>query len=143
MSTIYEKAIKLLKIRPHHSEELTRKLLLRGYNREEVREVIQKLAEEKQFDNESFAQMYLDELLRNKTFGFYMLKAKLMQRGVASNEAESLLKENLSIEDELKIATKIMEGEERRGKGIDKIKIAQKLQRRGFRSEVINKLHLF
>jgi regulatory protein len=138
MSSVYDKAVKLLKIRPHHSEELTKKLLLRGFNREEINAVIQKLQDENLIDNVGFAQMYLDELLRNKTFGFYMLKAKLMHRGIASNEAENLLRENLSIEDEKEIAMKIVNREQATGNREEKMKLAGKLQRRGFRSEVIS-----
>ncbi len=129
----YEKAVKLLKIRPHHSDELTKKLLMRGFDRDEINGVIQKLTDEKLIDNAAFAQMYLDELIRNKTFGFYGLKVKLMQRGVASNEAEVLLKENFPQELEKQIAFKVSERE----KGTDKMKLAQKLQRKGFRTEVI------
>lgn len=136
MSSTYDKAVKLLKIRPHHSEELTKKLLMRGFNREEIDAVIQKLTEEKLIDNDAFAQMYLEELIRNKTFGFYMLKAKLMQRGIASNEAEELLKRNFSVDDELEIAFKVASRE----KGTEKIKLAQKLQRKGFRTEVISEI---
>jgi regulatory protein len=136
MSTIYEKAIKLLKIRPHHSAELTKKLLMRGFSRDQIDDVIKKLQEENLIDNDRFAQMYLDELLRNKTFGFYGLKAKLMTRGIDSQKAETLLKENLSVEDELKIAQKVAE----RSKDLDKNKLAQRLQRKGFRNEVIIKI---
>lgn len=134
MSTVYEKAIKLLKIRPHHSEELTKKLLMRGFSREDVTVVIQKLIDEKLIDNKSFAQAYLDELLRTKTFGFYGLKAKLMSRGIPGTDAESLLKEKLSLEKEKEIALRVVE---RIGK-IDKVKLAQKLSRKGFRSEVVS-----
>ncbi|MBX4191514.1 MAG: recombination regulator RecX [Candidatus Doudnabacteria bacterium] len=136
MSSAYDKAVKLLKIRPHHSEELTKKLLMRGFDREEISAVIQKLQEENLLDNVGFAQMYLDELLRNKTFGFYMLKAKLMQKGINSQDAENLLKENLSIESETEMALRIFERE----KDLDKMKLAQKLQRKGFRSEVIRSI---
>jgi len=129
----YDKALSLLKIRPHHSEELVQKLRLRGFEGNEIDEAIQKLHEQNLLDNESFAQIYLDELLRIKTFGFYGLKSKLMQRGIASNEAEKLLKENLSIEKETEIAQKLYDREQ----NFEKIKFAQKLQRKGFRSEVI------
>jgi regulatory protein len=135
MSSIYERAVKLLKIRPHHSEELVKKLTLRGFNREEIEEVIVKLQEENFIDNDAFAQMYLDSLLRFKTFGFYGLKSKLMSRGIASNEAEKLLKENLSTEQELEIAGRFLEKQ----KETDKNKLAQKLSRKGFRIEVIRK----
>jgi regulatory protein len=133
MSIIYEKAIKLLKIRPHHSSELSRKLLQRGFATDEIEEVIRKLQEENLIDNDQFAQMYLDELLRNKTFGFYGYKSKLMQRGIASNEAEKILKENLSFETELEIARKFLN----KSSDLPKQKIVQRLSARGFRSDVI------
>lgn len=131
---IEEKANSLLKIRPHHSEELRKKLLLRGYGADEINRVILTLMEDGLINNVQFAQNYLDELLRTKTFGFYGLKAKLMQRGIAGNEAESLLKENLSLEKEKEIALRVVE----KAGEIDKIKLAQKLSRKGFRVEVIS-----
>jgi regulatory protein len=140
MESTYEKAVKLLKIRPHHTEELRRKLQMRGYDREDIDAVLRKLQEENLIDNDQFAQMYLEELLRVKTFGFYGLKAKLMQRGIASNVADKLLRENLSIEIETEIAMKVVEREARSSKPEDKNKLAQKLQRKGFRSEVIRKV---
>ncbi len=129
----YEKALKLLKIRPHHSEELRRKLMMRGFKREEVASAIDKLAEEGLIDNEQFAQVFLDNLVKYKSFGFYGLKAKLMQRGLPGNEAETLLKEKLSLDEELAIARKFLE----KSRETDRTKLAQKLSRKGFRSEVI------
>jgi len=136
MSSIYDKALKFLKIRPHHSAELSRKLTMRGFKRDEIASVIQKLQEEKLIDNEQFAQLYLDELLRLKSFGFYGLKSKLMSRGIASNDAEKLLKQNLSVEKELEIAQKLLDRE----RNYDKLKFAAKLQRKGFRTEVIRQM---
>ena len=136
MSRVYDKAVKLLKIRPHHSEELRRKLLLRRFDREDIDQTIEKLTEENLLNNDQFAQIYLDSLLRFKTFGFYGLKSKLMKRGLASNEAEKLLKETLSLELEQEIAQRVVE----KDRDKDKIKLAQKLSRKGFRSEVIRSL---
>ena len=135
MSSIYEKAIKLLKIRPHHSVELTKKLVMRGFDRTEVSSIIQKLQDENLINNDQFAQNYLEELLRNKTIGFYGIKSKLMQRGISSNEADNLLKENFTVELELEKAEKLRERE----RNFDKMKFAAKLQRKGFRNEVIRK----
>lgn len=131
---IYDKATQLLKIRPHYSAELARKLGLRGFEKLDIDKVINRLAEEGLLDDAQYAQIYLDELIRNKTFGFYGLKAKLMQRGIPGNDAERLLKENLSLETEKEIAMRIVERE----KNIDKVKLAQKLSRKGFRSDVIH-----
>ena len=133
---IEEKAKSLLKIRPHHSEELRRKLLMRGFKREEIASVIDKLTEEGLIDNDQFAQVFLDNLVKYKSFGFYGLKAKLMQRGLPSSEAETLLKEKLSLDEELAIARKVLE----KSRETDRTKLAQKLSRKGFRSEIIVRL---
>lgn len=130
---IEEKAHSLLKIRLHHSKELEKKLLMRGFDRKETTALIDQLKTEGLLNDEQFAQLYLDSLIRNKTFGFYGLKAKLMQRGIAGNNAEALLKANLSLEQEKEIALRVVE----RNKNVEKIKLAQKLSRKGFRSEVI------
>lgn len=142
MDKAYDKAVKLLKIRPHHSSELTRKLLARGFDSSEVASVITKLQEENLIDNEAFAQNYLDELLRNKTLGFMGLKVKLLKRGIAGNEAEKLLQENFSIEKERENAQKLLD----KWANLSKEKIAQRLSSRGFRSELIRDVlrsHLF
>ncbi|MBI3952399.1 MAG: RecX family transcriptional regulator [Candidatus Doudnabacteria bacterium] len=130
---IYEKALSLLKIRPHHSAELTKKLLLRRFKKSEVEAVIGKLTQQKLLDNDQYAQTYLDNLIKYKTLGFYGLKAKLMQRGVAGQEAENLLKANFPPEKEREVALRLVE---RSGK-MGKLKLAQKLARKGFRSEII------
>lgn len=129
----YEKSLKLLKIRPHHSSELTKKLLMRGYDKEEIDLVISKLQEENLIDNDLFVQAYLDELLRNKTYGFYGLKSKLLQRGIASNEADTALRESLTFEKELEIAKKVLN----KSGNLPKQKIAQRLSSKGFRNDVI------
>jgi len=130
----YDKAIQLLKIRAHHSGELERKLLMRKFSRGEVDETIKRLVQERLLDNSQFAENFLHNLIKYKNFGFYMFKAKLMQRGLAGNEAEVLLREHLSLELEQSIAEKIKDRE------TDRMKLAQKLQRKGFRTEVIQKL---
>lgn len=131
---VYDKAVSLLKIRPHYSAELARKLQLRGFKREETTEVINRLVENGLLNDAQFVEVFLANLIRFKTFGFYGLKVKLMQRGLAGNEAEVLLKEKLSIETEKQIAQRLVE---REGK-LDRVKLAQKLQRKGFRNEIIN-----
>ncbi len=131
-----EKALKLLKIRPHSSVELIRKLTLRGFNETEAKSVAQTLQTEGLINDGEFAQLFLDSLIRFKTFGFYGLMAKLRQRGIEKAMAEELLREFFPIEQELEIAQKVAA---RDSKG-DKIKLAQKLSRKGFRSEVIHQV---
>src|SRR5690348_13661905 len=132
----YDKALVFLKIRPHHSGELAQKLALRKYEREEIDQVIRELRAEGLLNDAQYAESYAQELIRNKSYGYYMLMAKLQQRGIPKLEAENLLAANFSPEKELEIARRVA-GRER---GTDKIKLAQKLSRRGFRSQIISQI---
>jgi len=133
MEKVYEKAIKLLKIRPHHSEELRKKLLLRGFEQEAIESTIGKLQHEGLLDNERFAQNYLEELLRNKSLGFLGLKVKLLKRGISSSEADQILHDSLSYEDERASAQKLLD----KWTNLPKQKIAQRLSSRGYRNQTI------
>lgn len=130
---IYNKALKLLEPRQHSVYELERKLLLRGYNQDLVSQVIAKLQDQDYLNDQRFAQTFLDSLIRYKTFGYYGLKAKLLSRGIASNQTEVLLKEHLPFERERETALKVLD----KSSGQPKLKIAQKLSRKGFRNDVI------
>ncbi|HTL39781.1 MAG TPA: RecX family transcriptional regulator [Methylomirabilota bacterium] len=130
---IYDKALQFIKIRPHSSGELKKKLTLRGFNVEEVQEVTETLKSQGLINDSAYAENYLAELIRNKTFGFYGLLAKLLQRGIEKTEAERVLKEQLSQEVEKTIALKLVGR-----KDWDKLKLAQTLSRKGFRTQVIS-----
>jgi SOS response regulatory protein OraA/RecX len=132
----YEKAIQLLKIRPHHSAELGRKLLLRKFSEEAVNEALNRLAQENLLNDNQFLETFLDNLIRYKNFGFFMLKAKLIQRGASGTEAEAMLRENFPLETEIQTGQRIVE----RYKSLDRLKLAQKLSSRGFRTEAIRQL---
>jgi len=132
----YDKALSLIKIRPHYSQELAKKLALRGFKREQIQEVINRLIESGLLDDAHFTEVFLDSLIRFKLFGFYGLKAKLMQRGIESHDAENFLKDRLSLSLEQEIAERFLNKQSE----TDKTKLAQKLARRGFRNEIIRKL---
>lgn len=138
-SDIYQKALnralKLLKIRLHTAFELARKLKMRRFKPEIADAVVSQLRQQGLLNDQSFAQVYLDNLIKYKTFGFYGLKAKLLQRGIDNGIIEELLA-NFSVRDEIEIAKKVLE--KKRGK--DPVKIAQGLSRKGFRTEVIRHL---
>jgi regulatory protein len=128
-------AVKLLNLRMHTTQELRRKLLLRKYNKTYIEQVLARLAELKVLDDARFAEVFLDNLIRYKTYGFYGLKMKLLQRGISSTLAERLLSEQLDLAAETKIAQRLIAK-----KSADPDKLAGMLRRKGFRSEVIYKL---
>jgi regulatory protein len=132
---IYNKAIKLLEGRFHSVSELKRKLEARGYSKDDVTSVLEKLKNQDYLNDERFAQIFFDNLIKYKTFGFYGLKAKLMHRGIDKEIIESLLQQ-LDIDQEIIIALRAVN--KKRDK--DPVKIARSLSAKGFRSEAVNKV---
>lgn len=131
---IYDKALKLLSRRLHTSAELRKKLLLRKFDSEIVTKVIGDLTKSGLLQDQIFAENFLDSLIKYKSFGFYMLRAKLLQRGISQGLIEGLLAEKLPIEEELKIAKRALQA------GKDKVWLAQSLNRKGFRMAVIKQV---
>ncbi len=132
----YNKAVDLLSIRMHTSFELAQKLKRKGFDLTEVEGVIAKLKAERYLNDDNTALMYLENLMRYKTYGFYGIKAKMMQKGIANSLIENLLSEHLTVEAETILAQKAL------GKSYkkDSQKLAMMLKRKGFRSQVIAKL---
>jgi len=129
----FEKALKFLEIRLHTEAELRRKLRLRGVGRDIVDKVIARLFEYGYINDLQFAEVYLDNLIRFKVFGYYMLMKKLLERGVDRGMVEKLLQENFSLEKEKKLAEKFLATK----KQLEKNKAVAGLKNRGFRTEVI------
>ena len=132
--TVYDKAIKLLSMRQHTKFELSKKLSARKYSAELIQQVLNELSEQRLLNDRQFAEVFLDNMIRYKTFGYYMLRAKLQQRGIDTQTATELLEENFSNEQELAVAQKFLN----RNKNKDKIKLAQALSRKGFRAPIIS-----
>lgn len=129
---MYNRALKLLKRRQHSSFELQRKLEARGYSKSSVVAVLVLLREQDYLNDERFAEIFLDNLIKYKTFGFYGLKGKLLQRGIDKGIIDDLLS-SFGFEDEKRIALKILEKKRER----DPVKLARSLSAKGFRSQVI------
>src|SRR3989338_2892116 len=135
---IYDKAIKFLAMRLHTTGELRQKLELRGFKSGEIRLVLKKLEEQKFLDDARFAEIFVDNLKRYKDFGYYGVKAKLMERFIPSDIAESALRDYLSPDDELIVARRLI-GKLRRQGRTEQEKLMRSMQSRGFRSEVTRK----
>jgi regulatory protein len=130
---VYDKALVFLRIRPHSSGELRRKLSLRGFDKDLIERALATITSQGLLNDGNFAAEYLDSLIRLKTFGYYGLMAKLLQRGIPKHDAEKLLREKLTFEVEKQIAQRLVA----KGRIGDKLKLMGKLSRKGFRSDVI------
>lgn len=135
---VYDKAIKLLSMRQHTTGELQRKLKSRGFADADILPVLQRLEELKFLDDQRFAEIFVDNLKRYKTFGYYGIKAKLAARQVPSDIAARALKEFFSSDDELAVAKKLAAKFEKRDKRPDQI--MRSLAGKGFRTEIIRKV---
>jgi regulatory protein len=133
-SDVYNQAVKYLGMRSHTVFELRTKLGRKKLPRELVEKVLGDLQEQKYLNDEDFARVFTQNLVKYKTFGYYGILAKLKQRGVANDTAVAILEEELGLEAEKKIARKAI-GKSPKDSAM---KVAQMLQRKGFRSQVIS-----
>ncbi len=131
----YDQAIKYISMRSHTAFELKTKLGRKKYQQNEIAEAILTLTQRKYIDDYAFAQLFAQNLIKYKTFGYYGIKNKLRMRGIDDETAKNVLEEELSTEQELKIAEKAIN---KSGKK-EYEKLAMMLQRKGFRSEAISK----
>ncbi|MGE5297790.1 MAG: regulatory protein RecX [Acidobacteriaceae bacterium] len=132
---IYDKALKLLSVRIHASRELAVKLSKKGFVSGQIQNVILVLTEQGLLNDELTADSYLDSLANYKTFGFYGIKAKMLNKGFEPALVERLLNEKFGADKELELARKFLKKKPR-----TKMSAAQSLARKGFRSQVIAKV---
>jgi regulatory protein len=130
----YDQAIKYLSMRSHTAFELQTKLGRKKFDKDVVAQVLADLVKAKYINDEEFAQVFAQNLIKYKTFGFYGIKMKLKQRGISDAIAEKVLAEELDLEVEKKIAQKAI------GKSLkkDNMKLMMMLKRKGFRGQVIS-----
>ncbi|HEV8601006.1 MAG TPA: RecX family transcriptional regulator [Patescibacteria group bacterium] len=133
---VLNSAMRFIKLRFHTQAELRRKLKIRHFREEDIEKTIKHLVSLGLINDAQFAEVFLDNLIRYKSWGFYGLLSKLLARGIDRGMAEQLLYENLTLEKEEQIARRLI-GEK---SGNNRMKTAQSLKSRGFRAEVISKI---
>ena len=151
----YEYAVFLLGIRLRTEGELREKLRIRDYELRITDKVIKQLKDLRYIDDQRYAEIFLDNLKKYKSWGYYGIKKKMMEKRLPPSIVESVLSEGLSEEEEQKIAERYLKKQETGDKIRDKKpryqiptnrgrygaqqKIAQKLRAKGFRGGVIVK----
>jgi regulatory protein len=130
----YEKAVRLLSMRMHTSYELKKKLKQKGFSDDNIRVALEKLTAEGYLNDGSTAESYLNSLINHKTFGYYGIKAKMMQKGIDVRVIDILLEENFPPDKEAELAARYVSKNNLSG-----IKAAVGLKRKGFRSQIVAK----
>jgi len=130
----WEYALYLLSLRLRTAGDLEQKMARKGYTPVEITEVIQRLTDLQFLNDEQFAQIYFDNLLKYKLFGYYGIKKKLIEKKIAPALVERLLR-GFSPAAELAIARKLLG----RGRGKSRQQQVRQLSGKGFRGDVIFK----
>ncbi len=86
-----EKAFELLSMREHGSGELRIKLLQKGYDKNNIAEVIEYLKAKNYLNDERFAELYSQELIQRKQLGPIKVKEKLFQRGITGDIIQKIM----------------------------------------------------
>ena len=134
------KAQELLARRAHGSQELINKLKIRDYPAAEIEGAVRRLFEAGILDDEAFAQSLAKELFFRRGYGFYAVKMRLRQKGLAAELCERVTRQffgELNDDESLTVMLKLIE--RRRDQEKDKNRLFIWLKRRGFRSEEISR----
>lgn len=139
---IKDSAFRFLARRHHSFHEIFKKLLNKGYKKEDISEVLEKLKRDGFVDDLLFANAFVEEKLTKKKLGLIKVKAELMKKGVdrkiidmsLSHVDNSIMEANAELLIEKKI--KFLKEKESDAKKI-KQKLFSFLYSRGFDSEII------
>jgi len=132
---------RLLGIRPRSVFEMERKLKGKRFDEEIIEKVIDELKRLELLDDEKFAREWTCERLKYRPCGRFLVKKKLLEKGIAKEIINNVLEEFLPPEKEIELAK--VEADKRgytRGKtrNEDKQKLVLFLKSRGFGWEVIS-----
>lgn len=104
----YNYAIYLLSLKLRTEGEIREKLRSKKYELRIIDEVIHQLFENKYLDDLKYAEVYLENLKKYKSFGYYGIKKKLMEKKLPAELIENVLAKGLSVPEEIKIAKRFI-----------------------------------
>ncbi|RAP30031.1 hypothetical protein C2W64_02586 [Brevibacillus laterosporus] len=139
----YLAAINYLSYRPRSSMEVERYLVGKEFSSELAESMVEKCTQEGYLNDELFAKKWVEERLRLKPRGTYMLKMELKQKGIAPSLIEKVLG-RIAYEQELDVARSLLRGKLARKTGpIDQKtehKLLQFLLRKGFSHSLVQQV---
>ena len=140
---VRQDALNLLSYRPRTSNELSRRLVLKGYDQDVVDEALSALASVDLINDEKFSKDWVTSRLEQKPMGRVRIAWELRQKGVAPDLVEQAV-ERVDSETEYELALGLAERKVRHFGGDisleDRRKLAQFLRRRGFAWDVTNRV---
>ncbi|MDP2638027.1 MAG: regulatory protein RecX [Candidatus Levybacteria bacterium] len=142
----YNKALKFLSYRPRSEKEVRDRLRIKIKDLrikdtgQLIDDVIEKLKKQRFINDEEFARLWVENRLRFKPRSSRLIKLELKQKGINPETINSL---QLTIDNDLDSARKLVEKRIGRLKGLEKQEIYEKLGRflasRGFNWDTIKR----
>ncbi|KKQ29784.1 MAG: Regulatory protein RecX [Candidatus Levybacteria bacterium GW2011_GWA2_37_36] len=136
----YNKALEFLSYRPRSEKEVRDKLKTKKVELEVIDRIISKLKEKKFINDEEFTKGWTESRLRFKPRSVRLIKLELKQKGI---DPETINNLQLTIDNDLESARKLVEKKIGRLEGLPKQEIYQKLGRylasKGFDWDTIKK----
>jgi regulatory protein len=136
-------ALRLLKLRPRSTAEISRKMADKGYEQAIISEVIDGLARMGFIDDAAFAKAWLQYRL-NRPMGFRRVERELIEKGIAKDVIRGHWAEVKENYDELEVVRALAKKRARQYNNIDPLKrkkrVMDYLARRGFQLDVMMKV---
>ena len=141
MRSINEVAVGLLSRREHSVLEIKRKLKLKGFEENEIEQVVQRLLDNNLLSEERFTESYIN-MRKRKGYGPVRIAQELRQRGVDEDFFESFLdRGNVEWRHVMQRQHEKKYGNELADEFAEKAKRAKYLQSRGFPLDWVFKLN--
>jgi len=135
----YDQALKYLTIRLCAVGEMQQKLKMKKYPTAAVMQVLRELERLDFLNDERYAKIFVENLKKYKSFGFYGIKAKLMAKKIPNDMIEGVLEEFFPEEEEIVVARRFVKKLARIGRK-EYEKVARSLASKGFRTGVTTKV---
>jgi len=132
----YNQAVKFLSLKNRSVGELQDKLKQKKYEPKTILAVIRQLEEYDFLNDDRYAQIFVENLKQYKNFGYFGIKAKLLQKKIPTDIIIDVLDNFYPPEEELEVAEKFIKKLHRQGRK-SYPQIARSLSSKGFRTEVI------
>jgi regulatory protein len=100
----HQTAVNFISYRPRSSKEIIDKLTRKGFAQELALEEVDRLRELNLLNDLTFARMFVRDKLLGKPMGKALLRRKLLEKGIAFQISERVLKECVTEEEEQKAA---------------------------------------
>lgn len=135
-------AMKLIGLRRRSEAEIRERLREKGSDEALTKETVSELYRFGYLDDAAFAESYINDRIKFRPAGRFLIKMELQEKGIASAVIDEKLSALLGAEEELSLAKKLLEKKLRTSPPKDgdkmKAKLAFYLKSRGFSPQIIN-----